>query len=137
MCDQRLFVRKIATLEQQFGFVDIFKSHASDVRRELTDLIADEQDLLQGQIDAATMSTVRKLVKVRVSPVLRMNRAVLRKRLSEIDAYRDVFTFDDDDKIVLRYKKDIRSLLKMLNDEIVHSPLTDTMYESPNKTQIQ
>lgn len=137
MCDQRLFVRKIATLEQQFGFVDIFKSHASDVRRELTDLIADEQDLLQGQIDAATMSTVRKLVKVQVSPVLRMNRAVLRKRLSEIDAYRDVFTFDDDDKIVLRYKKDIRSLLKMLNDEIVHSPLTDTMYESPNKTQIQ
>lgn len=83
------------------------------------------------------MSIVRKLVKVQASPVLRMERSVLRRRLSEIDAYRNEFTFDDDDRIVLRYKKDIRPLLKMLNDEIVHSPLTGTMYESPNKTLIQ
>lgn len=137
ICAQYLFVRKIATLEQQFGFVDIFKNHASDVCRELGDLIIDEQNLLQGQIDAATMSIVRKLVKVQASPVLRMERSVLRRRLSEIDAYRNEFTFDDDDRIVLRYKKDIRPFLKMLNDEIVHSPLTGTMYESPNKTLIQ
>ena len=117
--------------------MDIFKNHALDVCQELGDLIIDEQNHLQGQIDAATMSIVRKLVKVQASPVLSMERSVLRRKLSEIDAYRNEFTFGDDDRIVLRYKKDIRPFLKMLNDEIVHSPLTDTMYESPNKTLIQ
>ncbi|EOS52883.1 Kiwa anti-phage protein KwaB-like domain-containing protein [Adlercreutzia caecimuris] len=137
ICADRLFARTIATLEQQFGFTEVFRNHATVVRNGLSSLICDEKDFLQDQIDAGRMSVVRKLVKVQSSPVLEMERAILRKRLSEIPAYQNAFTFDEDDKIVVKFKKDIAPLLKMLNDEIVHSQLTDVVYESPNKTLLQ
>ncbi len=50
--------------------------------------------------------------------------------------YQNAFKYDKHGRIEIVHKKDINNLLRVLNDQVLQSPLTDARYESVNKAQL-
>lgn len=62
-----------------------------------------------------------------------MNSNEVYERARLIPEYRDLVHFNYNGKIIIKYKKDIKGALKLLDDEFLESPLTSERHESPNK----
>ena len=71
-------------------------------------------------------------MKIKSSPVLKMEPKVLIRNLETLPRYKDKLRIQNE-KIQITCKKDVEELLKILNDDYLKSELTNEDYESSNK----
>lgn len=74
-------------------------------------------------------------MKAKHSPVLRMDKNVLLEKLKTLPRYKDKLEIDNG-KIKIINQKQAIEFIKMLNDSILRSELTDAEYDSTVKTEL-
>ena len=138
MFDHRLFCRTLATLEQQFGYEEIDSKRARDVLyNSLPSLVIDDNGLLESSIKANDRTVIRKLRKIADSPVLGLEPSQIMRRAKRVPAYNKKNFYDADGRIKITSKTSLNLALKLLNDDILISPLLDhTYYDSKIKLAI-
>lgn len=121
-----------STIVNQFGYIDELQSKAANVLDGFGHLLSNASFILS-RIEKRRIRTINRLLGVGASKVRELNSAQLKAKLLSIEQYANQFKFDEEEKIVLETPNDVERVLKMLNDELVISPLTETVYESENK----
>jgi hypothetical protein len=117
-----------------------FESYTRKEAKQTIDLIS-EMDMVEG-IDRfaalgeqKALTHAKKLMKAKHSPVLRMDKSVLLSKLTTLPRYKDKLEIRDG-KIRINNQKQALEFLKMLNDSILRSELTDAEYDSSVKTEL-
>lgn len=127
--------KKMKTLERQFLFLDIMRRKAAIALEGISSLISGIEHI-EEKLEQKDASLIKKLVQIRSSPVLTVDPQELKSRLEAIPEYKDKFIFNQQGLLEIQYKKDINPILKMLNDDLVKSPLTNTTYDSAKKKKL-
>ena len=118
-----------------------FETYVRNEAKKTVDIIS-EMDIVDGLDrfvalgDQKSLTNARKLVKAKNSPVLRMNKATLIQKLDTLPRYKGKFEIKDE-KIVVNNQKQAIEFIKMLNDSILKSELTDAEYDSTVKTELE
>ena len=128
-----LITSNISLLQQTFGFEKYVRSEAAKTIQTIQslDIISDVGKLLAFE-DKPKLTNAKKLLKAKNSPVLKMTKTNLISSLQKHPRYKNKFQFKDG-RIVVNAQKDVAELIKMLNDDIVRSELTNQEYDSSNK----
>ncbi len=134
--DEVLYTSNIKLLQRSFSF-DQFIRKEAEKTIEIIEKMAIVSDVSKifafGEKEKLT--NAKKLLKAKNSPVLKMDRKDLIDGLRKHHRYKDKFTFEED-MIVISSQKDVVELIKMLNDDIVRSELTNQEYDSSNKQML-
>lgn len=125
-----------STLIQQFRLIESRKERALEVKDTIARFV-DSTDLLEERVRLSRTRTISKLLRISDSPVAKMEARFLRKRLENSDEYAGQFKFDKSDRIAVGDAATLDRVLKMLNNEIVTSPISDAVYESEIKDRIR
>ena len=72
-------------------------------------------------------------MKAKDSPVMKIPKDILLTRIRKHDYYSKNITIDDNEKIIIKSQADVKTFLKMLNDEILFSKLTENDYTTNDK----
>lgn len=131
-----LYVKKFNVLISQFAFMRTLRMHATTLVAQLNNIVSDTNKFLVNKVEGEDKRTIRKLIKVQNSPVLNMSPISLKTRIESMPEYQNTFKYDEHGRIEIVHKKDINNLLRVLNDQVLQSPLTDARYESVNKIQL-
>lgn len=129
-----ILIKNLKVLQDNFGFQTYVRGQALNVidSLETLDIVSDIEKIKECQMeDKLTVS--KKLMKIKNSPVLEMNKEILMERIPTIPRYANIIKIENG-KIKTSSIKDVNNLLKLLNDDIVKSELTDKDYDSPSKT---
>lgn len=131
--DNTILVRNVKVLQDYFGFQLFVRNQAQSVISKLEELdILGDIDVLKECQNGEKLTISKKLMKIKNSPVLEMDKDELIKKIPLIPRYRGIIHIEDG-KIRTSTKKDVDNLLKLLNDDIVKSELTDKEYDSTSK----
>ena len=129
-----LITSRIDVLQRQFGFSDYIRREAGKTLDTIRDVgLLKDTDKLDALLGKEALTFAKKLMKIRNSPVLCMEREELAGKLKMHPRYRNSFQFSEDDHVILRSQKDAKEFLKMLNDDFVRSDLSGREYDSPSK----
>lgn len=130
---EQLYVKNINLLQDKFGFQKYIRHEAESAIEiiERLEIVSDVEKIKSCE-SSAKLTVSKKLMKIKDSPVLELDKQTLMNRLSAIDGYKDKIVFEND-KIRTKTIKDVNILLKMLNDDYVRSELTEKDYDSPVK----
>lgn len=118
-----------------------FDTYVRNEAKKTVDIIS-EMDIVDGLDrfvalgDQKSLTNARKLVKAKNSPVLRMNKMTLLQKLDTLPRYKGKFEIKNE-KIVVNNQKQAIEFIKMLNDSILKSELTDAEYDSTVKTELE
>lgn len=131
-----IITKNINLLQNKFGF-DTFIRNESQKTIQLINgmsIIEDMSKIVEFD-ENEKLTNAKKLMKIKNSPVLQMNSNVLIERLRTHSRYKDKLKFNEDNtQIRIKTKKDVKELLKILNDDYLKSELTEQNYDSPSKT---
>ena len=131
--DNTILVRNVKVLQDYFGFQLFVRNQAQSVISKLEELdILGDIDVLKECQNGEKLTISKKLMKIKNSPVLEMDKDELIRKIPLIPRYRGIIHIEDG-KIRTSTKKDVDNLLKLLNDDIVKSELTDKEYDSTSK----
>lgn len=131
--DNTILVRNVKVLQDYFGFQLFVRNQAQRVISRLEELdILGDIDVLKECQNGEKLTISKKLMKIKNSPVLEMDKDELIRKIPLIPRYRGIIHIEDG-KIRTSTKKDVDNLLKLLNDDIVKSELTDKEYDSTSK----
>lgn len=131
--DNRIITSNINLLQKCFGFNEYIRNEA-----QKTISIIDELDIVSdiSKVFAfeskEQLTNAKKLLKAQNSPVLKMKKEKLISKLKKHPRYKDKFNIKDN-KIVINSQKEVNEFIKMLNDDIVRSELTNSEYDSSSK----
>lgn len=131
--DGIIITSNVGLLQKYFGFEKYIRTEATktiEIIRNL-DIVSDINKLLCFENKDA-LTNAKKLLKAKSSPVLKLSKDVLIDKIKQHRRYRDKFRFEEG-RIVINSLKDVNELLKMLNDNILRSELTDQEYDSQSK----
>ncbi len=132
-----IITSNISLLQQSFGFEKYIRSEAAKTIQtiETLDILSDTSKLLAFE-DKAKLTNAKKLLKAQKSPVLDMDKTALISGLQKHPRYKNKFKFEKG-KIIINSQKDVAELIKMLNDDIVRSELTNQEYDSTAKNRLE
>ncbi len=132
--DNSVITNKINLLQQEFGFEDYIRNKASDTIELITEGdIVSSTEILKKVSLKKKLTFAKKLYKAYSSPVFMIPKTKLIERLKKHNYYNKYLKFTEQGKIDITSEKDVRMFLKMLNDEILYSTLTEKDYDSPVK----
>ena len=80
------------------------------------------------------LTNAKKLLAIKNSPILSMTADAITKRLSEIPRYSHLKI--EGGRISVETEKDVIQVLKMLNDDILKSELSQVENDSPKKKML-
>lgn len=129
-----ILVRNVKVLQDFFGFQRFVRNQAQSVISRLEELdILENIDVLKEYQNGEKLTISNKLMKVKNSPVLEMDKDELIIKIPLVTRYKDIIHIENG-KIRANTKKDVDNLMKLLNDDYVKSELTDKEYDSVSKT---
>jgi len=132
-----LFVYDLSVLEKYFGFEEIIKKSATESITKIKELnLVENCEVLEHRINE--MSFSRKLTKIaKKSPVMNLPKDKIINFTKTYPELESIFKYSSDDKMIkLDTKKSQNMFLKLLNDDFLHSQLTDLFYESLAKDNV-
>lgn len=131
-----IIFKNITLLQQQFGFDKYIRKEAAATIEIISqlDIVSDTTKIIDFE-DKQKLTNAKKLLKAKSSPVLKMKKQDLISGLKSHPRYRGKFEFEGD-KILIKTQKDVGELIKMLNDDIVRSDLTNQEYDSSTKSML-
>lgn len=134
--NDRLYIKNIGVLQEKFKFQKYVRGEADGVIVKIENLdIVTNIDKIKACESEEKLTYAKKIMKLKHSPVLRVDKEILINRLNTIEKYKDIINIIDG-KIKTDTKKDVMNVLKMLNDDYLKSELTDTEYDSSIKKQV-
>lgn len=134
--DNTIITSKIKLLERCFGFDVFIREEAQDTIDFICSMdIVNDIEMIGKFENKKSLTNAKKLLKVKKSPVLRMNRDTLIKRVKVHPRYSDVVI--EDDKISLKTQKDVLEFINLLNDNFLKSELTEAEYDSTVKKELE
>lgn len=123
----------IALLQKSFGFDSHIRSEAEKTIQLIDELgVVSDTEKIMAFGDKETLSNAKKLMKAKNSPVLKMEKKDLLMKLRKHPRYKDKFKIQNN-QILINSQRDAGEFIKMLNDDILRSELTDREYDSPSK----
>lgn len=135
--DDLILVKNVKVLQDYFGFQTFVRTQAQKVITKLQELdILEDTELLKKYQEGEKLTVSKKLMNIKKSPVLEMDKESLLQRIPEIPRYKDIIHIENG-KIRVKTKKDMDSLLKLLNDDYVKSELTEKEYDSSYKKLLE
>lgn len=136
LLDDNLIVLKLNILERFFGFEDVIRNQAQNTIGliEANELL---EDIEQINEIAQSMTTARKLMKIRNSPVLNVPVNNVVNFIRNHPELTGKINFNEDGtKINLDTAVSKRLFLKLLNDDYLFSQLTELQYDSHAKDKL-
>ncbi len=133
----KLFTSKIKLLQQQFGFETYIRNEAANTVDYIINmnLITNAEKLL-AFTGKEKLTNAKKMMKAQRSPVLQMEKNALISQIKRHARYSKLIKIEND-KIVTDTEKDVNAFIKMLNDDIVRSDLTNVEYDSSAKKALE
>lgn len=127
----------IGLLQNEFVFERHIRSEAAKTIESIKDMdiISDMTKLFMYE-GKQKLTNAKKLLKAKNSPVLQMKKADLISALQAHSRYKDIFEFENG-RIKISSQSDVGDLIRMLNDRIVRSELTNKEYDSPTKRLLE
>lgn len=71
-------------------------------------------------------------MKAKNSPIIKMDKTELISRINKHHRYREMVRIENG-KIITETEKEIKAFIKLINDDLVKSELSDVEYDSPSK----
>ena len=135
--ENSLITSNIPLLQNAFGFEKYIRAEAAKTIAaiEAIDLV-DGMDKFLAFGNKEKLTNAKKLMKAKNSPVLNIPKDELLKRIKVHGRYKDKFVIEND-KIHIKSQKDANEFVKMLNDDIVRSDLTNQEYDSVRKMLLE
>lgn len=131
--NESIITSNIKLLQTSFGFDKYIRSEAEKTISIISELdIVSDTEKIFAFSDKQKLTNAKKLLKAKNSPVLNMKKDELINSLKKHPRYKDKFHFENN-KILINSQKDVNELIKMLNDDIVRSELTNREYDSSTK----
>ena len=128
-----IITAKIDLMQRFFGFEQYIRAEAQKAIEIIRDLdIVTGLEKFAALESKSKLTNAKKLLKAKNSPVLRMEKDDLIRKLRMHSRYKSMFKFEED-HIVIASQKDAAAFIKMLNDDIVRSELTGQEYDSSSK----
>lgn len=136
LLNDTLYVKNIGVLQDKFKFDRYVRAEAKNVIEKIKnlDIVTNIQKIEECESEQK-LTSAKKIMKLKNSPVLKMDRHTLIQRLKTIDKYKNSLKIENE-KIITKTKKDVQNLVKMLNDDVLKSELTNKEYESSIKKVI-
>lgn len=132
---QSIISNNLAILENKFGFQKYIENISNNVENEIKNIdMIEETDSINNYLN--DYKTKKKLAKIKGSKVLKMDKEIILKRISEDDYYKQYVKIENG-KIKIETKKDFGILLKLLNDDILKSNITSTTYDTSSKKEME
>lgn len=134
--DSSIITKNIGLLQNKFGFEAFIRNQSQETIQLINEMsIVEDISKIVEFDESEKLTNAKKLMKIKNSPVLRMERNILIERLRTLPRYKDKLKFTEDNtQIKIMTKKDVVELLKILNDDYLKSELTNQNYDSPSKT---
>jgi hypothetical protein len=136
MVDNNLIILKLSTLERFFGFEKVIRNQA---RNTIDNINANEllEDIGQLNELAQNISTARKLMRIRNSPVLNVPAQNVINFINNHPELTGKISFNQArTKVVLTTGVSKKLFLKLLNDDYLFSELTELQYETHAKDKL-
>lgn len=135
--NRTIIAKNMSVLQNDFGFERKVRSDAAQAIASIEGIgILADSTKLHSFVSKSKLTNAKKFMKVKNSPVMRMDKNVLAEKIKAHKRYSGMFTFDDDNQIIIKSEKDVSKLLAMLNDDYLRSDLTDSEYDSPSKKML-
>lgn len=132
--EDHIVTGNIKLLQNRFGFAQFIRVEArKTIDRIIENNMISNTEKLINLIGQEKTTTAKKLMKAKDSPVFKIDTEVLFKRIKEHDRYKSMIVFEKG-KIKTDTQKDVDNFLKMLNDDLLKSELTQIEYDSEAKT---
>lgn len=130
--NEDLLVLNLKILERFESYTDLITKEAATAlnniaKINLIDNIQELKDLASGNVAYA-----RKIKRLEQSPVMKQSKKTIIKFIKKHPVLSKLLKIQND-KIILDGKKSKDALLSMLNDEYLHSELTNSNYKAPSK----
>ena len=133
--NQYIISNNFKILENKFGFQKYIENISNNVENEIKNIdLIEETDKINNYLD--DYKTKKKLAKTKGSKVLKMDKEIIIKKISEDDYYRQNIKIENG-KIKIESKKDFSIFLKLLNDDILKSNITSTTYDTSSKKEME
>ena len=135
--ENKLYIKKFEVLQDKFGFQVYARKEADKVITQIRslDIVTNIDKIVQRSMQPK-LTTAKKLMKIKNSPVLRMEKEDLVDKLNTIPRYKSMVTIENG-KIKTNSIGDVNNFLKILNDDILISELTKQEYDSQAKKKIE
>lgn len=132
--NNHIITQNVGLLQREYGFDAYIRSEAEATIRLIDSMgiVSDISKLFSFE-DKEKLTNAKKLLRAKTSPVLAMETRTLINGLKNHRRYKNIFEFKDD-KIIVNSQKTVNEFVKMLNDDIVRSELTNTDYDSASKS---
>lgn len=131
-------ITNINILERHYEFTEIIMNEATASLESIAELdLLDNLDVLTERVSDVRFA--RKLAKLSTtSPVFTLERIRILQFARQHASLRSSFKFDAvNGKIILDTKKSQEQFLKLMNDDYLHSQLTDFDYVTPAKDKVE
>lgn len=135
--DSNVIIWNVKILERHYEFRYIMQNEASQTLEQISGLeILENLDVLEERVN--DVSFVRKLSKIATnSPVFTLPATSIIHFVRNHSFLSEYFRFNsNEDKIMLDTKKSQDWFLKLMNDDFLHSQLTDYHYQTPAKDKL-
>ena len=127
---------KINLMQKSFHFEHFVRKEASATIQLIANMgLVDSPERFISLSDQKSLTNAKKLMKAKRSSVLRMEKEVLLDKLQTLPRYKGKLEIQNG-KIRISNQKQAIEFLKMLNDSILKSELTETEYDSSIKTEL-
>lgn len=138
--DDKVFVINFNILERHFKYDEVILQKAQNVIKMLETLeFLDDMEKIKEFSE--NKSFAKKIHNLHKSPVINVIKNNLSKVESFINNHNELKEFFDivNGKLKLKKqtKKNIEKLIKLLNDDLIQSELTEIMYETLNKAKLK
>nr|WP_315441829.1 Kiwa anti-phage protein KwaB-like domain-containing protein [uncultured Treponema sp.] len=130
-----IITKKINIMQNIFGFEEYIRIEASKTVDQIrsVDIVSDLSQLIN-LLNKPKLTVAKKLMKAKDSPVTKIPKEILLTRIKTHDYYsKKIFIDKDNKKIVIKSQVQAKEFLKMLNDDILFSKLTENDYTSIDK----
>ena len=136
--DDTIIINNVSILERHYEFRDIIENEAESSIENIRNLdILENIEVLQERV--SDIAFARKLSKISTtSPVFNLPSARIMDFVSNHEVLGNEFRLNDDStKILLDTKKSQNFFLRLMNDDFLHSELTNYDYMTPAKDRLQ
>ena len=135
--DEHIVINKLKTLETKFDYTEVIYAKAFENIEIITALdFVENLDMLKESIK--TNKWAKKLNKVQGSPVIEIIRSNQEKVINFIKSHPKLkqINFTGNDKLKLDTKVSVERFLKLLDDDYLHSQLTEMLYDTNSKDSV-
>lgn len=133
-----IYVDNLNVIERNFGMQEIIKKKALENISEIEKLgLIPSVEILEEKVNSEDMTFTRKLMKInKESPVFKVEKKKILEFVKKNKVIKDILkimTKDGIENILVSTEREKEMFLKLLNDDILHSELTDMLYISNSK----